>query len=319
VRLVHALALLAVLLLAGCQRGPRGDDDSAPPGDDDVTGDDDDAGDDDSGSADDDDATAPPSAPCNGHVDLCLRPFDEVALPATHNSMSNAADSWWVPNQSVGINQQLADGIRGLLLDTFYWNDDLYLCHADCNLGNTLLADALDGIVAFLEANPREVLVLLLQDGVSAEHTAAAFVTSGLAPYVHTQYPGEPWPTLAEMIASGGRVVVTAEAEGPPPSWYHHAWDLYSDTPYDFFSVGSFNCDLNRGQADNDLFLVNHWVSNPLSSGPNAETANAYSVLSQRVSQCRSERGQIPNLVAVDFYDRGDLFQVVDELNGVVP
>jgi hypothetical protein len=312
-----------LLLLGGCAGTPRGDDDTGDDdtGDDDTgdddTGDDDTGDDDDSSGQDDDDATAPASEPCNGHVELCGRAFDQVALPATHNSMANAADSWWVPNQSVGINQQLADGIRGLLLDTFYWNDDLYLCHADCNLGNTLLADALAGIVAFLEANPREVLVLLLQDGVSAADTAASFSASGLSSYVHTQYDGEPWPTLAEMIASGGRVVVTAEVEGPPPPWYHHAWDLYSDTPYSFFSVGSFNCDLNRGQADNDLFLVNHWFSNPLSSSSNADTANAYSVLSQRVAECQSERGQIPNLVAVDFYDRGDLFRVVDELNGV--
>ena len=28
-------------------------------------------------------------------------------------------------------------------------------------------------------------------------------------------------------------------------------------------------------------------------------------------------RGQLPNLVAVDFYERGDVFAVVDALNGI--
>jgi len=312
-RLATAAALVSMVSILACGEGTPDDDDSGFAGDDDSAAGDDD----DSAAGDDDDATAPPSEPCNGHVELCQRPFNEVALPATHNSMSNAADNWWVPNQSFGIARQLEDGVRGLLLDTFYWNDDLYLCHSNCLLGSTLLADGLGEIVSFMEQNPREVLVLLFQDGITAADTATAFVTSGLAPFVHTQYEGEPWPTLAEMIESGRKVVVSAETEGPPPSWYHHAWDLFFDTPYDFWSVAGFSCDLNRGQAGNDLFLVNHWISTPSSSAQNADAANAYSVLSQRVEDCRAEHQQVPNLVAVDFYDRGDLFRVIDELNGV--
>ena len=157
----------------------------------------------------------------------------------------------------------------------------------------------------------------VLQDGVSAADTAEAFVVSGLGPMVHTQSVGEPWPTLGEMIDSGRKIVVSAETEGPPPAWYHHAWDLFFDTPYDFWSVGSFSCELNRGQQGNDLFLVNHWLTTPLSSTLNADVANTYSVLSKRVQDCQAEHQQIPNLVAVDFYDRGDLFRVIDELNGV--
>ena len=34
------------------------------------------------------------------------------------------------------------------------------------------------------------------------------------------------------------------------------------------------------------------------------------------VQACRAERGLLPNFVAVDFYGEGDLFDVVDELNG---
>jgi hypothetical protein len=94
-------------------------------------------------------------------------------------------------------------------------------------------------------------------------------------------------------------------------------WNIGWDTPYSFDSIEAFNCNENRGSSDNDLFLVNHWVSNPLSTEANAEEANAYDVLSSRVQTCEEEAEQIPNLVAVDFYDVGALFQVVDELNGV--
>jgi len=58
---------------------------------------------------------------CNGHPELCDRRLNEVALAATHNSMS-AGDivEWMFPNQQKGIRTQLEDGIRGFLIDVHY-------------------------------------------------------------------------------------------------------------------------------------------------------------------------------------------------------
>lgn len=36
----------------------------------------------------------------------------------------------------------------------------------------------------------------------------------------------------------------------------------------------------------------------------------------ERARQCEEEGDALPNFVAVDFYDIGDLFEVVDALNG---
>jgi hypothetical protein len=57
---------------------------------------------------------------CNGHVELCDRPLDEVALPATHNSMSVPLPGWFSALQERPIRRQLEDGVRGLLFDTHY-------------------------------------------------------------------------------------------------------------------------------------------------------------------------------------------------------
>jgi hypothetical protein len=69
-------------------------------------------------------ATArPPGAPeaCNGYSELCDKRIDQVTIPATHNSMSAAAEpGWFAPNQRYGMVRQLDDGIRGLLIDTHY-------------------------------------------------------------------------------------------------------------------------------------------------------------------------------------------------------
>ncbi|MGI9557567.1 MAG: hypothetical protein ACR2N5_06470, partial [Solirubrobacterales bacterium] len=65
----------------------------------------------------------PPGPPpaCNGFAELCQRALDEVVFPATHNSMSAAEDpAWLAPNQTNGIDRQLDDGIRALLIDTHY-------------------------------------------------------------------------------------------------------------------------------------------------------------------------------------------------------
>jgi hypothetical protein len=259
----------------------------------------------------------PPPSECNGHAELCDRPFDEVVFPATHNAMSSFELGWAAPNQNFGMKRQLDDGIRAMLFDTHRWNDDLYLCHSICELGHTLLADALGEIRAFLDAHPHEVLSFIIQDGITPEETAGAFEASGLSGLVYTHEPGEPWPTLRVMIESDKRIVVGAEAKGPPPAWYHHFWDIAWDTPYSFKNIEEFTCAPNRGTKGSDLFLLNHWVEDPLPTVDRAELANSYEILSARANKCRTEGEQIPNFVAVNFYDVGALFQVVDELNGL--
>ncbi len=273
------------------------------------------ADDDDSAAApDDDDSTG--ERRCNGHAELCDRPFDEVTLPSTHNSMSNAADGWIAPNQPFGLGRQLEDGVRGMMLDTHDNDGEPYLCHSSCWLGSLPLIDGLTVIADFLAANPNEVLAIIFQDAITPEITAEVFSDSGLLAYVY-EHAGGDWPTLGEMIDANTRLVVGAEASGPPPAWYHHAWDLWFDTPYSFDSIADFSCELNRGSVDNPLFLVNHWVSNPLSTEANATEANASEVLLDRARQCEEEQGHVPNLLAVDHYAVGELFAVVEVLNGV--
>ena len=40
-------------------------------------------------------------------------------------------------------------------------------------------------------------------------------------------------------------------------------------------------------------------------------------MLLPELRRCTKERGQLPNFVAVNFYNEGDLFSAVDKLNGV--
>ena len=58
---------------------------------------------------------------CNGSPVLCDRRLDQVVFATSHNSMGGAdVAGWMFPNQNAGIEQQLADGIRGFLIDAHY-------------------------------------------------------------------------------------------------------------------------------------------------------------------------------------------------------
>jgi len=58
---------------------------------------------------------------CNGSPALCDRTLDQVVIPSSHNSMGGAGvPGWMFPNQDADIQKQLADGVRGFLIDVHY-------------------------------------------------------------------------------------------------------------------------------------------------------------------------------------------------------
>ena len=213
---------------------------------------------------------------CNGLVELCDRPLDQVVFAGTHNAMSGAdVPGFMFPSHRVGVRRQLEDGIRALMLDVlpgFRVGDavktdldeaelvreklepelgaegfeaalrirsrllegeaadrELFLCHALCELGAVRLVPVLREIREFLILNPREVLILILEDAVPAAEVAAAFAESRLEDLVWRGRVTPPWPTLGEMVASGGRVLVLAENHSEGVPWYHPAWEVFQD------------------------------------------------------------------------------------------
>ncbi len=268
----------------------------------------------------DDTETGPQPIACAGHVELCARRFDEVVFPASHNSHAASSEGFTLfnTNQSVGVAEQLQAGIRGLLMDTYFEGGEVVLCHGPCGLGSTNHAEVLGDIVDFLDANPGELITIIYEDGVSPEQLGVDFESTGAIARVYAHEPGQPWPTLGEMVEADTRLVITAEQGGPPPAWHHNIWEIGWDTPYGPTSADDLSCALNRGSADNDLFLVNHWVNNAfgLPSTENADEVNEYSFLLARAQECEAMWDHAPNLLAVDFYSRGDVVAVAETLNG---
>ncbi len=323
--------------------------------------------------------SAPSPAPvstCNGFEALCGRSLEQVALPATHNAMSVPLSGWYSAEQGHPIPQQLAAGVRGLLLDTHYGeklpdgsvktnletsklaqlSDDsasqaavqvatrirdrlgfsgsgkpgIYLCHTFCELGATPLEEVLTQIHDFLVANPDAVLVIVNEDYVKPSDFVAAVEKAGLAGMAYSGPTGiGEWPTLREMIDSGQRVVFLAENHAGSAPWYRPAYKkILEETPFNFNSPSQLirksklaaSCRRNRGPANAPLFLVNHWVStDPVPKPSDAAKVNAVKPLLDRLRECERIRDHMPNLVAVNFYEQGNVFKAVDKLNGVKP
>ncbi len=60
-------------------------------------------------------------AGCNGFVELCDRPIDEVAFAGTHNSMAASSEEGWAfGRQTGGLLAQLSFGVRAFLVDMHY-------------------------------------------------------------------------------------------------------------------------------------------------------------------------------------------------------
>ena len=196
---------------------------------------------------------------------------------------------------------------------------ELYLCHGFCEVGATPLREALDDVRRFLATNPGEVLIVFIQDEAPAEDIAAAFTDAGLERYAYA-HPGRdaPWPTLGELVQRNERLIVMTEhADRAPVPWLQRGFELTQETPFAFHSVEDLSCEPNRGPADAPLFLVNHWIEDITPTPEDAELLNARDVLLTRLRDCAAERGQTPNLVAVNFYRSGDLLAVIDAINGV--
>jgi hypothetical protein len=196
---------------------------------------------------------------------------------------------------------------------------DVYMGHGFCELGATRFVTALEQMYEFLTINPGEVIVIIIQDeGVAPTDVAACFEKSGLDRLVYRGPVTAPWPTLREMVESDQRVVVLAENNTGGVPWYHLAFEVCQETPYGFKNPSELSNKPNRGGTSGSLLLMNHWIETaPTPLPSNAEIVNAYDFLLRRARECRSQRGMIPNLVAVDFYRTGDLIRVVDALNGV--
>ena len=136
--------------------------------------------------------------------------------------------------------------------------------------------------------------------------TKAAIESADLVRYALVHEPGGSWPTLSEMTQDN------ADAT----RWYQLAFDgNVIDTGFEYAVVLDFECSPNRG-IEVSPPLDDKTLGRDRSPGTRrGRHLNSADVLNSRVEECRRVHDRPPSIIAVNFWERGDLLAVVDELN----
>lgn len=251
---------------------------------------------------------------------LLPKPYDKVCFLMTHNAMNSSEKGFTIPNQTHSVTNQLKNGVRGLMLDTYDGANGVALTyHATALLGQEKLVDVLKEIKDFLLANKKEIVTIIFQNDGSNVQLEKAIDSIGLNTMTFIHNNGDAWPTLQTMVDNNQRLVLFVENNKLPRANYlMYAWATTFDTKYTYKNVSEFDSDINRGgSGSKELYLVNHWLQNGIGLPDKtlAPQANKRSVISKRVQDCAAANSHFINFLGVDFYEIGDAKAVVDSIN----
>ncbi|NJC74030.1 phospholipase [Planosporangium thailandense] len=279
-----------------------------------------------------------------------LRTLDQVTFLTAHNAYANGVDGGFAPpivnlfpNQNRGLDQQLAEGVRGFMLDIHQTPDGAILCHDSCTLVSRPVALWVDlrRIVEFLRQHRTEIVTVFLEDYVAPDVLRAelARVPDLAGLLLRPDVEGvrqRGWPTLGELRQRDKRLLIfTDHSRADDESagltrdsfgvMYQRDWtveNFWSMGPgvggsdwscYSRWYGGGVNIPLTRTEPGfRPLFVMNHFRDVPVP--PTITTDNGK--LADRAERfCEPAARKKPNFLAVDRYDLGDPGSAVDLLN----
>ncbi|MBA0772041.1 hypothetical protein Gotri_007480 [Gossypium trilobum] len=267
-------------------------------------------------------------------------PFNKYSWLVTHNSFS-IVDAPALPgvqrftfyNQEDTVTNQLKNGVRGLMLDMYDFNGDIWLCHSFRGQCFNFTAfkpaiNTLGEVEAFLSKNPSEIVTIIIEDYVhTPKGLTKLFKNAGLDKYWFpvSKMPkkGEDWPTVTEMVKANHRLLVfTSVASKEEEEGIAYQWKYLLENEAGDPGVKPGSCP-NRKESQPfnsktaSLFLMNYFPTYPVED----EACKEHSApLADMIRTCYKAAGSMmPNFLAVNFYlrsDGGGVFYDLDSMNG---
>ncbi|WCJ31188.1 PLC-like phosphodiesterases superfamily protein [Euphorbia peplus] len=267
-------------------------------------------------------------------------PFNKYTWLVTHNSFSivdappvSGVQRLTLYNQEDSVTNQLRNGVRGLMLDMYDFEGDIWLCHSFRGQCYNFTAfqpaiNTLREVEAFLTENPTEIVTIIIEDYV---HTPKGlinlFASAGLDKYWFpvSKMPkkGEDWPTVTDMVQQNHRLLVfTSIASKEAEEGIAYQWKYILENESGDPGIKPGSCP-NRKESkpltskSASLFLENYFPTYPVEN----EACKEHSTpLAQMVGTCYKAAGNtMPNFLAVNFYmrsDGGGVFDALDRMNG---
>jgi len=255
--------------------------------------------------------------------------LDQVTYLGAHNAHANVEEGFAYAQQLWSLENQLKRGVRHFLLDIWPHKGELLLCHNRCKISLILklgrqhkdLRSALKLFKNWLDTHPDEIITLELENYATGAQTYKIIKSvPGLDSYILKRSDYEPlayggkWPTLQNLIDQNKRLIIFDTKDND-----RYAFD--TDTYMLRNMYGSLNIDRAarlRGlpRPNRGLYQFNYFgtITSP------AARHNKPEKLKEVLLRCWQKgvvpQGKYPNFIAIDFVDRGNAMQWVNELNG---
>ncbi|RDL37484.1 PLC-like phosphodiesterase [Venustampulla echinocandica] len=271
---------------------------------------------------------------CNNNPALCSRKYSEVTQIGTHDSAF--VGDFVTDNQGLSLTDQLNAGIRFLQAQTHDFLGQIFMCHTSCWERNAgLLVDYLTTVRNWMDANPNEVVTLLLTNGdnVDVGKFGDAMNRAGLAKYAYTppkKLALSEWPTLQELINANTRLVMFMDyhADTSKVSYILDEFSYMFETPYDVTTPDFPDCSLDRPPGSNGdglMYIVNHFLDLDIfgikvpdvAHTPRTNAATGAGSIGAQSDLCTQKWGRKPTFILVDYFENGDVFTAQNTLNAL--
>jgi hypothetical protein len=275
---------------------------------------------------------------CQGLDGICDLRINEILLAGAHNSFSSLDNGFFIePNQDFETKVSLEAGYRDIAIDMCNCDGVYVLCHGYCKIAELSPIGLLNDVLAFLVANPSEIIVINMEINSAAgqEVTLDGIYdvlksVSGLTDILYQQNnTNSEWPTLRTLRNGGTRIILFHYGgedcdTGNCPMGMNYYFDHSVDTRYSFSDLAeirniTYSCPINRGsdRSSKKFFAVNSFITP--TSRSSAAIINSENFTKIRIDDCSSENEDLTvTTYYVDFGSLGDVPRFAQERNAAL-